>query len=183
MAALHRLGVTPEVIRKIQKTHSASQEQTKEAFGFKWKKRNTYESEAMSKTHRKWLLERYCQNDPAQLDRWLEGDRKIILDAGCGSSWSAILFFGDHLKNHDYLGVDISSSVGVAEERFQERGYPGDFIQTSLLDLPIKDESLDIIFSEGVLHHTDSVESSIGYLTTKLKQGGLFLFYVYVKKA
>jgi arsenite methyltransferase len=41
----------------------------------------------------------------------------------------------------------------------------------------------DIIFSEGVLHHTDSVEQSIKALSQRLNKGGKFLFYVYVKKA
>ena len=40
-----------------------------------------------------------------------------------------------------------------------------------------------MIFSEGVLHHTDSVEKAIGQLAQRLKEGGKFLFYVYVKKA
>ena len=132
---------------------------------------------------KKWLLEKYCDNYPTRLQEWLEGDRKIILDAGCGSGYSAILFFGDHLKKHDYLGVDISNSVDVAKVRFQEMGYPGEFLQVSLLELPIQDESLDMIFSEGVLHHTDKTSESIRYLSKKLKRGGRFLFYVYKKKA
>ena len=91
--------------------------------------------------------------------------------------------FGDYLKEHDYLGVDISNAVDIAKTRFQEMGYPGDFLQVSLLDLPIQDESIDIIYSEGVLHHTDSTCNSIQYLAKKLKLGGRFLFYVYAKKA
>ena len=42
---------------------------------------------------------------------------------------------------------------------------------------------MDIIFSEGVLHHTDSTRDSIAYLAKKLKPGGRFMFYVYAKKA
>lgn len=113
----------------------------------------------------------------------MEGESKIILDAGCGSGYSALLFFGEHLNRHEYLGVDISSAVDIAKLHFEDKGYPGDFLQVSLLDLPIKDESIDLIFSEGVLHHTDNTGESIKYLATKLKSGGRFLFYVYAKKA
>ncbi len=158
-----------------------------QTFGFIWSKlwseRARYETPANTAERRRWLFERYCDNDPKRLDAWLAGGKKIILDAGCGSSLSAFLFFGDRLKGHDYLGVDISESIQAAEARFQEAGYPGDFLQRSLVDLPIKDESIDMIFSEGVLHHTDSTEKSIAYLSSKLKSGGLFLFYVYRKKA
>jgi SAM-dependent methyltransferase len=79
--------------------------------------------------------------------------------------------------------VDISSAVEIAKQRFDEEGYTGDFLQTSLLEIPIPDESVDLIFSEGVLHHTDSTEKSLRCLASKLKPGGRFLFYVYAKKA
>jgi len=79
--------------------------------------------------------------------------------------------------------VDISEAVEVAEKRFQESGLKGDFLKVSLTDLPVPDNSVDIIFSEGVLHHTDSTEKTLIYLSSKLKKGVRFLFYVYVKKA
>tara|TARA_B100000902_G_C26496214_1_gene521708 strand:- start:249 stop:377 length:129 start_codon:yes stop_codon:yes gene_type:complete len=42
-----------------------------------------------------------------------------MLDAGCGDAQSALLLFGDHIKDHGYLGVDISDAVTVAEEKFK----------------------------------------------------------------
>ncbi len=51
------------------------------------------------------------------------------------------------------------------------------------MSLPIPDNSVDMIFSEGVLHHTDNTEKAISYLTKKLNNKGRFLFYVYAKKA
>lgn len=182
MSALKRLGLK-KYKHKVKKGYSNQQEQTEKCFEFKWSKRGTYESNSMKRMTKKWLIERYCGGDQRKLARWLAGGRKIILDAGCGSGYSSILFFGDFLKQHDYLGVDISSAVNIAKCRFQEMGYPGDFIQTSLMDLPVPNGSLDIIFSEGVLHHTDAVEDGIKYLANKLKRDGRFLFYVYAKKA
>ncbi len=182
MSALARLGVN-EAEFKVDSAYSDAQSQTEQTFGFKWAKRDTYESEAVKESTKKWLYERYCDNDPTRLEKWLAGDRKIILDAGCGSGHSALLFFDKYLTNHDYLGVDISDAVNVARERFAEAGYQGDFIKTSLLDIPIPDNSTDIIFSEGVLHHTDNTEQSIKVLAKKLRVGGRFLFYVYRKKA
>lgn len=183
MSALKRLGIDPEILHEYRPFRSSSQAQTSDAFSFKWKKRDTYESAAVREKMRQWLFERYCDNRPERLDGWLENGPQIILDAGCGAGFSALLFFGDHLKRHDYLGVDISDSVDVARKRFEEHGYPGEFLQFDLLSLPIPEASVDVIFSEGVLHHTDSVEKSIKYLSSKLKANGLFLFYVYARKA
>lgn len=138
----------------------------------------------MKRATRDWLVERYCNNDPTRIRQWLDGsERKIILDAGCGSGYSALLLFGDNLRRHDYLGVDISDSVHVGKLRFAEASIPADFLQASITDLPFPPQSIDIIFSEGVLHHTDNTQKAIEYLSTKLKVGGLFLFYVYKKKA
>jgi arsenite methyltransferase len=178
--ALERLGIAREAAPGAT---SEAQGQTREAFGFKWQKRETYESPAMRETARAWLFERYCGGDPALLDGWLAGGRKVILDAGCGAGFSALLFFGDRLREHDYLGIDISEAAEVARQRFAEAGVPGDFLQAGIFEAPVPDGSVDLIFSEGVLHHTDSTERALKHLAGKLAPGGRFMFYVYAKKA
>lgn len=180
MSALKRLGISAQT---PDREVSSNQQQTDEAFGFKWAKRDTYESDASKKNMKRWLYERYCASDSSRLKKWLEGDRKIVLDAGCGAGFSGLLFFDNALHSHDYLGVDISNAVEVARARFQELGIPGDFLRADISRLDIPDSSVDIIFSEGVLHHTDSTERSLKHLVTKLKPGGRFMFYVYRKKA
>lgn len=169
--------------RRVNATESEAQGQTRDAFAFKWSRRDTYESPEVKENARRWLFERYCDDDPSRLDAWLADGRKRILDAGCGSGFSALLFFGDRLKDHDYLGVDISDAVEVARTRFQEAGYPAEFLKHSVVGLPIPDESVDLIFSEGVLHHTDSTRDSLLDLVRKVRVGGRVLFYVYAKKA
>ena len=159
------------------------QAQTESTFSYKWARRDTYESPAMHAMSQRWLLDRYCGGDPAAVDPWLAGGRKRILDAGCGAAYSALILFGDRLRDHDYLGIDISDSVDVARQRFAERGIPGEFRKEGIFETTVSDGSADLIFSEGVLHHTDSTERAIKHLATKLAPGGHFMFYVYVKKA
>jgi len=184
MSALERLGIASESSVNSEGSYSSHQQQTSDTFGFKWAKRDTYDSPATQVNAYRWLIERYCDNDPHRLDQWLAGGRKIILDAGCGAGYSALAFFGHRLNDHDYVGVDISDAVKVARLRFREAGCSGDFLRRSLLDLDdIPDGSIDLIFSEGVLHHTDNTESAVRYLANKVKPGGLFMFYVYAKKA
>ena len=65
---------------------------------------------------------------------------------------------------------------------FAARGIPAQFIQVSLMEVPLPDASVDVLYSQGVLHHTDSTEQAIRALATKLKVGGRFLFYVYRRK-
>ncbi len=163
--------------------HSKNQTQTKDTFGFKWAKRDTYESPAVLAEWQRWLFEKYLDNDPNNLNRILEKKPSRILDAGCGSAVSGTLFFGDALKEHEYVGVDISESVQVARDRFAEMGLPGEFVQSDLNSIPEDLGLFDVIFSEGVLHHTDSVKAAMQALAPRLAPGGYFLFYVYSKKA
>lgn len=166
-------------IPRQKSLYTTSQNQTKDTFGFKWHKRDTYESQAVQTASRDWLHERYALPD-MPLAELVKG--KTVLDAGCGGGHSGLLFFGDTLNLCRYIGVDISNAVDVAAARFAERGLSGQFIQASLMDLPVELGNFDIIFSEGVLHHTDSTEMAVRYLAGKLNPNGLLMFYVYKKK-
>ncbi len=160
---------------------SSTQGQTADAFGFKWKKRDTFESAESLARMRAWLLERYGN---VVAEPWFDGygPNPLVLDAGCGAAMSAVELLRPRLGSIRYLGVDVSEAVDVAAERFAENGWSAAFLQTDLMRLPLAPGSLDMIFSEGVLHHTDSTEAALKYLTTLLKPGGRFLFYVYRKK-
>ncbi len=162
---------------------SASQEQTQNTFSFKWAKSETYESQQVRDEWRRWLLEKYFDGDDSGPAGLLSRPGLRILDAGCGAGISALLLFGDELSKHDYVGVDISDAVIQARRNFDVHGIPGTFIQANLQDLPMELGTFDLIFSEGVLHHTDSVQEALIYLASRLNSGGRFAFYVYAKKA
>lgn len=181
MSALQRLGLATNA--PSEEARSTTQSQTEGAFGFKWSRRETYESPAFQAATRNWLLERYCGGDERVVASWLQGGGKLILDAGCGAGNPALLLFGEHLEANDYLGVDISSAIDVARQRFADARYPGDFLRADLMRLPIPNASVDLVLSEGVLHHTDNTESALTAVTRKVKPGGRVMFYVYAKKA
>lgn len=166
-------------IPRQKKLLSENQSQTSDSFGFKWQQRHSYESPIVKEAAKQWLEERYkLHNQP--IKNFIKN--KKMLDAGCGSGYSALVLFAEALKDCRYIGVDISSAVDVAATRFAEHQLSGEFIQASVTDLPQELGGFDIIFSEGVLHHTDSTEQSVKYLASKLNPQGLFLFYVYNKK-
>jgi SAM-dependent methyltransferase len=159
---------------------SSSQIQTSQTFAYKWKKRGTFEG-AISENMRRWLIERYGDVCRAP---WLidYGGRPILLDAGCGGGMSGLELWEPAMGHLRYIGVDISSAVDVARDRFHERGFVGGFIQSDLQQIPLPEESVDIIFCEGVLHHTDDTRAALKNVCRYLKSGGRILFYVYKKK-
>lgn len=160
---------------------SAAQTQTADAFGYKWHKRDTFERPEALAQVRAWLIERYGDVTAAP---WFAdyGPAPLLLDAGCGGAMSAIELFGPALNRIRYLGLDVSAAVEVAAQRFAERGWSGGFMQCDLMAPPLAAGSVDLIFSEGVLHHADSTEAALCALAPLLKPGGRFLFYVYRQK-
>ena len=159
---------------------SDDQAQTSDSFGFQWHLRELFEGDWLP-FMKNWLIERYGEVSAAPW--WDEyGESPVTLDAGCGAAMSGLLLFEEVLPRIRYLGADISTAVDVAAQRFGERGLEAAFIQSDLVQLPLPPESVDVIFSEGVLHHTDSTRGALEALTPLLKPGGRFLFYVYRRK-
>ena len=162
---------------------SSAQSQTQDAFSFKWAKSDTYASPRVRDEWRRWLLEKYFDSDDAGPTSFLGSRPLRILDAGCGAGVSALLLFGPALSQHEYVGVDISDSVVQARGNFEAAGIPGTFVQANLQDLPAELGTFDLIFSEGVLHHTDNVQDTLAHLASRLRPGGRMAFYVYARKA
>ena len=160
---------------------SQAQAQTSETFGFKWKKVDTFNSPASLARMREWLVERYGDVSSAP---WLKehGENPLLIDAGCGAGMSGLELLGPLVPRLRYLAVDVSEAVDVARTRFRERGLEAGFLQADISELPLLKESVDLIFSEGVLHHTNSTEGALKSLARLLKPGGRFLFYVYKRK-
>ena len=170
-------------IPRAAETFSRTQAQTKESFGFKWKKRDTFDSPASLARMRAWLESRY--GHWTSLD-WISharpGTRPLLLDAGCGAGMSALELFDGCMERIRYLGVDLSPAVEVARDRAIERRAEAAFIQCDLQRIPLRPGSVDAILSEGVLHHTDSTREALRSLVPLLRPGGTFMFYVYRRK-
>ena len=173
-----RQFVVRDGVLRATEVGSAAQAQTSEVFGYKWHQRDTFESANARRVMREWLRTRY--GEPSDM-HWLD-QNAILVDVGCGAARSSIELFADRLNSVRFIGSDISSAIDVAAENFKSAGLRGDFVQCDLNVLPFRDESCDVIFSEGVLHHTDSTEKAFKQVARLVKPEGRFMFYVYRKK-
>ena len=100
---------------------------------------------------------------------------RLVLDAGIGAGR-----FTDVLSRWGakVVGVDLSYAVEAAQANFRER--PNVLVaQADIGRLPLADESMDVIVSIGVLHHTPSTERYFKALVPKLKRGGRISIWVY----
>lgn len=166
-----------EGILRADNLISEAQKQTEETFGFKWKKRDTFESDSNLGRMTDWLIERYRPVESLPLP-----ENAVVLDAGCGAGMSGYCYFKPVLENIRYIGADISEAAYVARDRAVDLPGHQAFMQCDLNALPFEKESVDVIFSEGVLHHTDNTEKTFKTLAPLLRPGGLYMIYVYRKK-
>jgi SAM-dependent methyltransferase len=106
-----------------------------------------------------------------------EGDLRgrTVLDAGCGAGR-----FMDVVRRlgGECVGVDLSFAVDACHDNLG--AAPGmHVIQADLLRLPLRPGSFDVIYSLGVLHHSEDTRRTFLRLPPLLKPGGLIAVWVY----
>lgn len=174
------LRMSAGLLRDLAVT-DVGQAQTRDAFAFKWSRRDTYQSEAMRTAIGAWLAERYGDLIAKLGDNG--GRPALVLDAGCGAGNAASLLFAPRWRDMRYVGVDISTAVDIARETIAAATSECAFLQADLMALPFEDGLFDIVISEGVLHHTPSTRDAILATARLVRPGGLYAIYVYAKKS
>ena len=113
------------------------------------------------------------------LDR-IDWSGKNVLEIGLGQGADA-----EHIVRRGalYSGVDLTDeSVKRVKMRFELRGLPFERIeQASALDLPFDDDSFDIVYSHGVLHHIPEVKKAQTEIARVLKPDGQLIAMLYAK--
>jgi len=106
---------------------------------------------------------------PAAAD--FAGSRGLkVLEIGCGLGTDGAEFAK---AGADYTGVDLTeASVQLARKRFQLFNLPGTFRTADAENLDFEDESFDLVYSHGVLHHTPDTEKAIKEVHRVLRGGG-----------
>jgi arsenite methyltransferase len=174
--------VVVDGIPRVGQDVSDDQAATREMFGYKWTQEDTFTRPRALEMMRTYLESRYGR--VAELPWWDEyATPALVLDAGCGAGVSGRELFGPMGDRIRYLGVDLTPAVAVAKRRFEETDVDAAFLQADLTNLPLEPGSVDVIFSEGVLHHTDSTEGALKAVAPLLRSGGRILFYVYRRKS
>jgi len=169
-------------IPRFTRMDDEGQAQTRDTFGFKWAKRETYDSAASRERVSQWCLERY--GFPS-LDAWASYFSGFgrVLDVGCGSGLSSGVWLTSRgwSGRGMWVGLDVSTAVDVARARLAPVANTH-FVQADALDLPFADGTFGAVFSEGVLHHTPSTRAALLSAARVLASGGEISFYVYRRK-
>jgi len=104
---------------------------------------------------------------------------RVVLDAGCGSGRMTRQISEHGAKT--VIGVDIIDAVDGAFDR--SRDLPNvHIVQANLFDLPFRKRAFDLVWSNGVIHHTPDAQGAHRALAEMVRPHGLLYVWVYAKR-
>jgi SAM-dependent methyltransferase len=103
----------------------------------------------------------------------------IVLEVGCGTG-QLTNFLAINWRRR-VIGGDLCMNSLALAKGFRDRFaiVNADFVQMNLFRPPFGDDSMDVVISNGVLHHTSDPEGGFRAITAKLKPGGYILVGLY----
>jgi len=100
-----------------------------------------------------------------------------VLEIGCGLGTDGAQF---SKSGADYTGVDLTeAAVELAQKRFELFELPGTFRTADAEHLDFPEDSFDLVYSHGVLHHTPDTVGAVKEVHRVLKPGGRAIVMLY----
>ena len=109
----------------------------------------------------------------------LKGKTCIIVGPGCGEEAMELHL----LSKAKVIGIDLSHKSATLTNKFLHKfgDKSGIGIQGDSRFLPIQSNSIDYVFSSGVIHHSPNIQKSIDEIHRVLKPNGEFCVALYHK--
>ena len=140
------------------------------SFGYQWSWFRTVQLDSCNGTHE-------SERTLAETTGWKEEDYKgrLVLDVGVGAGRFAEIVAK---KDAEVVGIDLTTAVDVAYSNFG-RHEKIHLIQADLFAMPFREETFDLAYSIGVLHHTPDPRAAFERVAATVKKGGALAVYLY----
>ena len=100
-----------------------------------------------------------------------------VLEVGCGLGTDGAQFAKAGAR---YTGIDLTdAAVELAQRRFELFDLPGTFRVADAEHLDLPDNSFDLVYSHGVLHHTPDTAAAVREIHRVLRPGGKAVVMLY----
>ena len=107
------------------------------------------------------------------------GDKVLEIGGGMGTDLA-------QFAQHGAVVTDCDLSSGHLEHarrNFAVRGLTAEFVLHDAETLPFDDASFDVVYSNGVLHHTPNTKRAVSEIRRVLKPGGRAIVMVYAENS
>jgi ubiquinone/menaquinone biosynthesis C-methylase UbiE len=107
------------------------------------------------------------------------GEQVLEIGGGMGTDLA-------QFATHGALVTDVDLSAGhlqLAEQNFRLRGLNGRFVHHDAESLPFDDNTFDLVYSNGVIHHTPNTARTVAEMFRVLKPGGRVIVMVYAENS
>ena len=105
------------------------------------------------------------------------GHEVLEIGGGVGTDLSQFARHGAKVTD-----LDLSAGhLALARENFERRGLQGRFVHHDAESLPFPDNSFDLVYSNGVLHHTPNTTHVASEIRRVLKPGGRIIIMMYAE--
>lgn len=102
---------------------------------------------------------------------------QLVLEVGIGIG--GIADYMASKEECELVGVDLSYAVDSAYSTFGRKNPFLHVLQASAFALPLRERRFDLVYSQGVLHHTHDTRLAFQRVSKLPKQGGRFYLWVY----
>lgn len=107
------------------------------------------------------------------------GKELLEIGGGMGTDLAQFAAYGARVTD-----LDLSSGhLELAKENFKLRGLTGEFVLHDAERLPFEDNRFDVVYSNGVIHHTPNARSVVREIHRVLKPGGRAIVMVYAENS
>src|SRR6266545_300138 len=102
---------------------------------------------------------------------------RVVLEIGCGIGTDGARFLEGGAS---YVGSDSSGvAVRTARATFDLLGLPGAVLAADATAVPVRTASVDVVYSNGVLHHVPDTRGAVDEIHRVLRPGGRCVVMLY----
>jgi SAM-dependent methyltransferase len=140
------------------------------SFGYQWNWFRTVQLDSLNGTDES---ERFLEATTG----WKTEDyqSRLVLDAGVGAGRFAEIVAK---KGGEVVGVDLTTAIDAAYANIGQHDRVN-LVQADIFAMPFREETFDLAYSIGVLHHTPDPCKAFERVGAMVKKGGGFAVYLY----